>query len=277
MDLRAAFNAISDVVNNRPPPLREFDQIYMKVGDMVIQAELLARKYNKQSIVFIGDGDGISLCSVHLNVSGVIDYGPSEVKVLDFDERIVNAINKFASENGLESRISASLYNVAEPIPNDLLAKYDAFYTNPPWGASNGGQSVNAFIRRGTEATKAQAEGVIVIAHDDQLPWTVQVLRNVQLEALKNDFYVKEMIPEMHSYHLDDAPDLKSCTLIIRRLLCDNDKGDRYTSLHLQSDEIQNFYGRNAPLAIRYIRDVAGLSPNKADVKTYKTEGFVNV
>ncbi len=42
VDLRAAINAISDVVQNRPRPLREFDQIYMKTGDMVLQSELVA-------------------------------------------------------------------------------------------------------------------------------------------------------------------------------------------------------------------------------------------
>ena len=35
IDLKAAINAISDVVQNRPRPLREFDQIYMKAGDVV--------------------------------------------------------------------------------------------------------------------------------------------------------------------------------------------------------------------------------------------------
>jgi len=35
--LRAAVNAISDVIQNRPRPLREFDQIYMKAGDMLQQ------------------------------------------------------------------------------------------------------------------------------------------------------------------------------------------------------------------------------------------------
>src|SRR5260370_28568103 len=42
IDLRAAINAISDVVQNRPRPLRELDQIYMKTGDMVLQSELVA-------------------------------------------------------------------------------------------------------------------------------------------------------------------------------------------------------------------------------------------
>ena len=37
VDLRAAINAISDVIQNRPKPIRELDQIYMKAGDMVLQ------------------------------------------------------------------------------------------------------------------------------------------------------------------------------------------------------------------------------------------------
>ena len=41
IDLRAAINAVSDVVQNRPRPLREFDQIYMKSADMVLQSEIV--------------------------------------------------------------------------------------------------------------------------------------------------------------------------------------------------------------------------------------------
>jgi predicted methyltransferase len=62
VDLRAAINAISDVVQNRPRPLRVFDQIYMKSGDMVLQSELVARWADKKRLAFIGDGDAISVC-----------------------------------------------------------------------------------------------------------------------------------------------------------------------------------------------------------------------
>jgi len=43
IDLKDAINAISDVVQNRPRPLREFDQIYMKTGDMIF-AKRVRRK-----------------------------------------------------------------------------------------------------------------------------------------------------------------------------------------------------------------------------------------
>ncbi len=47
IDLKAAINAISDVVaQNCPRPLRVLDQIYMKTGDMVMQSELVAHWAN---------------------------------------------------------------------------------------------------------------------------------------------------------------------------------------------------------------------------------------
>lgn len=51
IDLRAAVNAISDVVQNRPRPLRVFDQIYMKTGDMVLQSELLSGAFQGWAMI----------------------------------------------------------------------------------------------------------------------------------------------------------------------------------------------------------------------------------
>jgi predicted methyltransferase len=62
IDLRKAISAVSDVVQNRPRPLREFDQIYMKTGDMVLQSEFVASWADDKRLAFIGDGDAISVC-----------------------------------------------------------------------------------------------------------------------------------------------------------------------------------------------------------------------
>src|SRR5882672_95551 len=92
IDLREAINAISDVVQNRPRPLREFDQIYMKTGDMVLQSELVARWADGRRLAFIGDGDAISVCVAYLHNRGIFPYGPAKIVVFDFDERIRNAV-----------------------------------------------------------------------------------------------------------------------------------------------------------------------------------------
>lgn len=77
-DLREALNAVSDVVQNRPGPLREFDRIYMKAGDMVMQSEFVARWADGKRLAFIGDGDAISICTAYLHHRGILGYGPSQ-------------------------------------------------------------------------------------------------------------------------------------------------------------------------------------------------------
>ena len=109
LDLRQAFNALSDVVVNRPQPLREFDQIYMKISDMLLQAEHLSRWVDGKSMVCVGDGDAIGLTLIHLKAREIFGRGPEHVHVLDFDERVVNSIETFAKTHQLQDKISAEL------------------------------------------------------------------------------------------------------------------------------------------------------------------------
>ena len=53
IDLRKSLNAISDVVFNRPKPLREFDQIFMKSADMLLQTDHISRWFHERRVVFI--------------------------------------------------------------------------------------------------------------------------------------------------------------------------------------------------------------------------------
>ena len=99
IDLRAAINAVSDVVQNRPRPIRIFDQIYMKSGDMVMQSELVASWAKDKHLAFIGDGDAISVCVAYLQKRGILEYGPSKIVVYDFDERICSAVKRFADRS----------------------------------------------------------------------------------------------------------------------------------------------------------------------------------
>ena len=140
IDLRQSLNAISDVVNNRPRALREFDQIFMKTADMLLQAEHVSRWFNAKRVVFIGDGDAIGLCLVHLHQLELLENGPQSVHILDFDERVVLSVKGFAERYGIEERVTAELYNVADPLPEAHWMKFDGFYTNPPFGASNEGR-----------------------------------------------------------------------------------------------------------------------------------------
>lgn len=215
VDLRKAINAVSDVVQNRPRPLRVFDQIHMKTGDMVLQSEMIADWADGKRLAFIGDGDAISVCVAYLKARDVLNFGPSHITVFDFDERTVNAVMNFADKERLTT-LDARLYNVLDAMDPGL--PYDCFYTNPPWGASNNGESVNVFVERGMEATRHQGEGVVVIADDDELEWPKRVLASVQGFSAREGYYVSRMQRKLHEYHLDDAPDLKSCNLFLAAL-----------------------------------------------------------
>lgn len=252
IDLRKCLNAISDVVINRPRPLREFDQIYMKAADMLLQTEHLSRFFDGRSVIFVGDGDAISLCMVHLHRSELLEVGPREVLVLDFDERVVNSIRAFAKRFEIDDRVTAELYNVIDPLPERHWQRYEAFYTNPPFGATNGGRSVEAFLRRGVEASGSGARGCIVIADYETLRWTQEVMKATQEFLLSHGFYVSEVLPEFHHYHLDDVPALTSCTMAVKRLSFSQVD---YGSEELGKEFVENFYGNEAPLNVKYIRD----------------------
>jgi predicted methyltransferase len=267
VDLRKAINAVSDVVQNRPRPLRVFDQIHMKTGDMVLQSEMIADWADGKRLAFIGDGDAISVCVAYLRARGVLNFGPSHITVFDFDERTVQAVLNFADRESIKN-LDAQLYNVLDPMA--LGQPFDAFYTNPPWGASNGGESVNAFVQRGMEATKHSGEGVVVIADDDELVWPKQVLANVQQFALREGFYVSRMLRKLHEYHLDDAPALRSCNLYLTALP-DNPVRPPSTSI-TDPKRLTNFYGSSKEPRVRFVRARRQLEYGVAHEDEYELE-----
>ncbi len=270
VDMRAAVNAVSDVVANRTRPLREFDQIHMKTGDMVMQSEAIASWSKEKRLAFIGDGDAVSVALAYLKERKVLDFGPTKIMVFDFDERTVNAVKRFADKERLDY-LDATLYNVLDPLPD--VQKYDCFYTNPPWGASNGGASVNAFVQRGIEAVRYDGEGCVVIADDDELDWPKQVLANVQSYASSRGFYVSRMARKLHGYHLDDAPDLKSCNLFFSSVPGNIVNAEESAPLTNQQS-LRNFYGGSKEPRVRYVREMKRPDYGKAPQEEYRLELF---
>jgi predicted methyltransferase len=267
IDLRAAINAISDVIQNRPLPLRNFDQVYMKAGDMVLQSEFVARWAHGKRLAFIGDGDAISICVAYLHARRILNYGPSEITVFDFDESICSAVERFGDRERLET-LHARLYNCLEPFAGPT--NFDYFYTNPSWGASNEGESVCVFMQRGMEATNYDGEGLLVIADDDELEWPKRVLARAQQFAIDSGFFVQKMMPKMHSYHLDDAPNLRSCNLLFKALPDNKPPGQ---STHVSdAKRLENFYGRDNAPKVKYVREKRRLEYGKRHDDEYWLE-----
>lgn len=216
VDLRKAINAVSDVVQNRPRPLREFDQIHMKSGDMVLQSEMVADWADGKRLAFIGDGDAISVCVAYMRKRNVLNFGPSKITVFDFDERTVQAVQRFADKERIE-HLDAMQYNCFDEFSS--VTKYDCFYTNPPWRSLQQRRERQPICRaRCRRRRLSRGRNDCHRGRRRTVLWPKQVLASVQKFSRERGFYVSKMQRKLHTYHLDDAPDLQSCNLYVSSL-----------------------------------------------------------
>jgi hypothetical protein len=78
------------------------------------------------------------------------------------------------------------------------------------------------------------------------------------------------MMPRMHTYHLDDNPELRSCNLIISSL-----PGEQRTFASeaiTDQSRLENFYGKSQAPRVRYVRERKRLDYGKASEDEYRLE-----
>ena len=74
------------ISRNRKLALHEVSQWYMRAKDMALQIEEIAPFFAGKKVVFLGDGDGISILLAIAASKGLVE-GPTQICVLDIDER----------------------------------------------------------------------------------------------------------------------------------------------------------------------------------------------
>lgn len=199
---------IQKIFSLRPFPKRAIDQIYMKPICMLWQIKLIASYLNEKDLIFMGDGDHISvLCGIYAK--------PKSITVLDIDPRIVKSIKEIGKK--YKMGINAFQYDILKPLPKKFLRKFNFCYTNPPYGSKNAGQSGITFISRCIEACKFPSQGCIVLPHDNERPWTKEVMENTQRFLLEQGWIIIEKLVGLHIYYLDDAT-LASGTMIVEQI-----------------------------------------------------------
>ena len=237
----------------RPESLREFDQIPMVGIDLVDSVKVAARRLADRRIVFMGDHDGVSVL-MGMFASYSLVPTPRSMHLLDFDERLLERAQQVAAEYGFSQILTTELYNVFDVVPAHLIGAFDAYYTNPPYGMSNGGESVRLFMARAMEMAGAPGSlGQVVLPCDPQRPWTQDAATRTTEFARAYGWEAVEMICERHGYHLDDDPQLRSALLTLHA-----QEGRRpplpWQGRDVQHHEIAHFYGRSVvPPYPRYI------------------------
>jgi len=227
---------------DRPRPIRAVDQIFMLPGSQLIQA-LLAIDYLKyRDVVFVGDGDCMALVVAHLANKGVFK-GPGKIRVFDFDERLLAFIQQAINDLNIPADlISVHRYNVRDPIPDQYAQAHEVFYTNPPYGSVDGGACGRLFLARCMEFCKpAPSWGMALLPFAHKEDWSKLAMANIQKFLCENGYVVSEMIREIHQYHLEDRPSLRSCNLVLDRV---HNKPAPFAGHKFADTEFKFFYGR---------------------------------
>jgi len=237
---------------DRPRPIREKDQIFMLPGSQLIQALMVDDYLKYRDVVFVGDGDCMGLVITHLVNQGVIKKGPAKIRILDFDERILAFIKQAIIDLRLPpDLISCQLYNVRDPIPEDLWGAHDVFYTNPPYGSKDGGNCGKIFLSRCMELCKpAPSWGVALLPFAHKEDWSRKAMFNIQTFLCSQGYVVSEMIREIHQYHLEDRPSLRSANVVVDRV---KNVKPPFENRKLKNEELVHFYGSSTELMPDYI------------------------
>jgi len=132
-----------EVTEGRPEPLLEFDQGYLTPESTIARVAFADRKgdLRGKKVIVLGDDDLLSLA---LGLSGL----PEQITVLEIDERLVRFIEKASKEKGL--KVEVRRHDLRHPLPSDLLAQFDTFFTDPVETL----QGLEVFLGRGIASLK---------------------------------------------------------------------------------------------------------------------------
>ena len=235
----------------RPRPIREFDQIFMLPGSQVVQALLMADYLKYRDVVMVGDGDCMGLVMAHLANKNVFK-APAKLRIFDFDERLLGFIEMAIRDLRLPADlISCHRYNVLDPIPEEFSQSHEVFYTNPPYGSADHGECGKLFLGRCMEFCKpAPSWGVALLPFAHKEDWSRHAMANIQGFLASNGYVVSEMIREIHQYHLDDRPSLRSCNMVVDRVTTVTPPLAGKT---VSADQVPFFYGRTKRRMPSYI------------------------
>jgi len=190
----------------------------MLPGSQLNQAKLISDYLRNREVVFVGDGDCMSLVIGILAKNNVIQ-GPGYMRVFDFDERLVKFVNDTSRQFGFHDIIEAHTYNVRDAVPTQFLGRSGVFYTNPPYGSKNQGKSGIVFLARCMEFCRDVASyGVAILPFHHHTDWSRNAMFNIQKFLTEHGYVVSEMLRAMHGYHLDDEPNLLSGTVVVDRI-----------------------------------------------------------
>ncbi|MEO0087484.1 MAG: bis-aminopropyl spermidine synthase family protein [candidate division WOR-3 bacterium] len=203
-DFQKILEKFKEIVKERPQPIVEYIQGYMKEED-VIRRTVFMHSYNdlkEKNILIIGDDD---LLSVALALTKL----PKRIVVLDIDKRLVDFLEEINKKYDL--KIEIFQYNISEPFPKKLKKKFDVFSCEPLETYSG----LKLFIGRGINALKKNGVGYfgLTIQEASYPKWQF-----IQKFINQSNGVITDMIKGFSSYPVNSYESFNCEEVLLKRL-----------------------------------------------------------
>ncbi|MFW9867089.1 MAG: bis-aminopropyl spermidine synthase family protein, partial [Candidatus Thorarchaeota archaeon] len=190
-------NDISSFLENRPSPEFALDQSHADLPTVLKKVLFLMKKgdIEGQNIIFLGDDDFISLAVGLTKLA-------NEITVLDIDKRVLDFLSESAFKLSINN-FNILSHDLREPIPQDLLNKYDVVVMDPPYT----NEGLRLFLKRAREVLKSNIKinnknypiigKKCVLSFGNKPP---EYMQKLQVSILDHGFIINEMIPDFNHY-----------------------------------------------------------------------------
>ena len=185
-EMESIFQKFSEICRKRGKPNPEYFQGYIIPDDVLARVAFMEYHGDvaNKNILLIGDDDLLSVCLCLTNL-------PKKVVVVDIDKNLGKFIESVSKEHGLN--IEFIEYDVAQPLPEELIGKFDMFSTEPLETTSG----FLAFLARGMASLKQYGSGYIGL--------TVQEVRferwrEFERMVLESNFVITDILREFSRY-----------------------------------------------------------------------------
>ncbi len=223
------------IQEDRPEALHRYDQGYVTPETTMARVALADMRgdLRGKEIIVLGDDDlvGLALALTRL---------PKRVVVIDIDKRILDFENRIKNERGLEI-LDLKRVDLRDPLPDDLLGKFDVFFTDPAETLPG----FKAFAYRGIATLKgAGCAGYIGLTHVET---SLSKWRDIQRFIVEAGLVITDIINEFNEYV--NWPYYRSTRGWELNPVKSDPKGIWYVSALYRVETVGEFQRWNEPLA----------------------------
>lgn len=194
-ELNEILSELRAIMSMRPQVNVQIDQSKCTPETSLRRAILCLKHYALigKRVLCVGDDDLVSV-SLALLVKRLFpqDTGTkARIDVIDVDERFVAYIRELAERYSLP--ITCILHDLRQPLPDEMVRKYDCFFTDPPYTL----QGMTLFVSRGMSALKSVKGLPIFLSFAHKSP---DVTVAMQREFVRMGLVVNAMLPRFNQY-----------------------------------------------------------------------------